>query len=33
MRYQDLYDAVELIADVTESTNWEEKEETIALYT
>ncbi|MDB2544455.1 kynureninase [Woeseiaceae bacterium] len=33
MRYQDLYDAVEIIADVAKSTNWEEQDATVALYT
>ena len=33
MRYQDLYEAVDIIADVAKSTNWEEQDATVALYT
>ena len=33
MRYQDLYDAVELIANVTGSLSWKEEDEIVAFYT
>ena len=33
MRFQDLYDAVEIIAEVAGSTSWEEQDATVTLYT